>query len=303
MSEPLSGNVTMPRSATAAVVRIHADKIRDPAAGDIIRAGDGVLSPLERGQIAMIQRSLEPGKVDSILRWCQRQIGARWINASIRNLRHVNGLERLPPLDPSKSFLLVSNHRSFFDLYVVSAFLYGRGLPHRLLFPVRSNFFYDNPLGPLVNGAMSFFAMYPPVFRQPKKAAFNLAGLDEVIRLLRRGGMFVGVHPEGTRKRDDDPYTLLPGQPGVGRLIYHAACPVIPVFINGLGNSIPKTIRDNATRKGPPVIVNFGAPIDFGDRMDAAPSPRAYKRLSEHTIDVITSLGAEEREIRKTLGN
>ncbi len=283
--------------------RTHQDKIRDPAARDIIRAGSGVLSALERAQIAMIQRSLEPGAVDTTLRWFQRQVGARWINASIQNLRHVHGLDRLPPLDPSKSFLLVSNHRSFFDLYVVSAFLVARGLPHRLLFPVRSSFFYDNPLGPLVNGAMSFFAMYPPVFRTPKKAAFNLAGLDEVIRLLRRGGMFVGVHPEGTRKRDDDPYTLLPGQPGVGRLVYHAACPVIPVFVNGLGNSIPKTIRDNATRKGQPVIVNFGAPIDFGALMDAAPSPRAYKRISERTVEVITALGAEERAIRETLGN
>jgi 1-acyl-sn-glycerol-3-phosphate acyltransferase len=287
----MSTNVTMPRSAPR----------KDPVAGDIIRAGGNVLSPLERAQIAMIQKSLEPGMLDSVLRWCQRHIGARWINASIRNLRIVNGLDRLPPLDPSQSFLLVSNHRSFFDLYVVSAFLVARGLPHRLLFPVRSNFFYDNPLGPFVNGAMSFFAMYPPVFRQQKKAAFNLAGLDEVVRLLRRGGMFVGVHPEGTRKKDDDPYSFLPAQPGVGRLIYHAGCPVIPVFVNGLGNSIPQTIKDNATRKGARVFVNFGAPIDFGDLMHVAPSPRAYKRLSEKTLEVIHGLGQEERALRRDL--
>ena len=90
--------------------------------------------------------------------------------------------------------------------------------------------------------------MYPPIFRQPSRAAFNLAGLDEIVRLLKGGGVFVGVHPEGTRKKDDDPYSFLPAQPGVGRLIYHAEVPVIPVFINGLGNSIPKQIAGNVTK-------------------------------------------------------
>ncbi len=58
---------------------------------------------------------------------------------------------------------MVSNHRSFFDLYVVSSVIVKRGLEQRLMFPVRSQFFYDSPLGLAVNGAMSFFAMYPPV--------------------------------------------------------------------------------------------------------------------------------------------
>jgi 1-acyl-sn-glycerol-3-phosphate acyltransferase len=251
----------------------------------------------------MIRRSFEPGLLDSSLRWCQRNIGARWINASISNLRHVHGLDRLPPFDPKQSFLCVANHRSFFDLYVISAYLVARGLPQRLLFPVRSNFFYDNPLGPVVNGAMSFFAMYPPVFRQPKMAALNLAGLDEIVRLLRRGGMFVGVHPEGTRKKDDDPYTFLPAQPGIGRLIYHSQVPVLPVFVNGLGNSIPKQISDNATKKGAPVTVVFGKPVDFGALRDSPPSPRVYKRLSERALEAIGDLGQEEREIRRGLRN
>ena len=265
---------------------------------DLLRAGAGMLDPVARAQIRFIQRSLQPGALDRTFRWCQRQIGARWINASLTNLRRVHGAERLPELRPEQSFLLVSNHRSFFDLYVVSAYLVTSGLPHRLLFPVRANFFYDNPLGPFVNGVMSFFAMYPPIFRQPSRAAFNLAGLDEIVRLLKGGGMFVGVHPEGTRKKDDDPYTLLAPQPGVGRLIYHSRVPVIPVFVNGLGNSIPKQIAGNLTKKGPPVNIVFGAPIDFGSLLDVPASPRAYKRLSEKSLEVIHVLGQEEKAYR-----
>ncbi len=257
-----------------------------------------MLTRAERFHISVARRTLEPGKIDQAMRWCQRQIGARWINASLTNLRHVHGRDRLPPLDGAKSFICVANHRSFFDLYVVSALLVSEGLPHRLVFPVRSSFHYDNPLGVFVNGAMSFFAMYPPVFRDRARAALNVASLDELARLLRRGGTFVGLHPEGTRKKDDDPYTLLPAQSGVGRVIHSSRAPVIPVFVNGLTNSIPKQVAGNVTGRGEPVYVVFGAPIEFGKDLDAPASPRAYKRLSERALEEITALGREERELR-----
>jgi 1-acyl-sn-glycerol-3-phosphate acyltransferase len=283
---------TSPDGATAPLIR------RDPVAADLLDAGAGLLSPLERAQIRFIQRSLEPGALDRSLRFCQRWVGATWINVCLGNLRHVHGLDRLPPLSADRSFLLVSNHRSFFDLYAVTSLLVSRGLPHRILFPVRANFFYDNPLGPFVNGAMSFFAMYPPIFRQKERGALNLAGLDELVRLLRRGGTFVGVHPEGTRKKDDDPYTFLPAQPGIGRLIHRARVPVLPVFVNGLGNDIAKQVAGNFTGKGSRVNVVFGGPVEFGDLLDAPGSPRTYKRLSERALEAIGELGQEERAIR-----
>jgi 1-acyl-sn-glycerol-3-phosphate acyltransferase len=201
-------------------------------------------------------------------------------------------------MDPNKSYLCVCNHRSFFDLYVVTTLLVLEGMPHRMLFPVRSNFFYDNPLGFVVNGLMSFFAMYPPVFRERQRASLNLAGLDEVAWLLRRGGAFVGVHPEGTRKKDGDPYSFLPAQSGVGRIIRHAKVDVIPVFINGLTNDLARQVASNATGRGEAVHVVFGRPVDFGHLLDENPSPRLYKQLAERSIDAIRKLGQEERELR-----
>ena len=131
------------------------------------------LSRVERAQIRFVRRTFEPGMLDRSVRWCQREIGSRWIEAGVKNVRLVIGEERLPPLDPGESFICVANHRSFFDLYAIAAYLVRRGMPQRLVFPVRSNFFYDQPLGFLVNGAMSFFAMYPPVFRERAKARLN----------------------------------------------------------------------------------------------------------------------------------
>lgn len=279
-----------------------------PASRKVERARDLLdfadqLSPVERKQIDFVRRSFEPGPLDRAVRIAQRYIGSSWIEHCTKNIRHVLGLERLPKFDPGKSYLVVSNHRSFFDLYVVTGYLVNRGMPHRLVFPVRSKFFYDQRLGLFVNGVMSFFAMYPPVFRERSRAALNLASLDETVRLLRRGGTFVGLHPEGTRNQGDDPYALLPAQGGVGRVIQAAGVDVLPVFVNGLGNDLPKQVAGNFTRKGTPIVINFGAPVDFGDMLQQAPSPRLHRRISEHALEQVRLLGEEERAFRARLGD
>jgi 1-acyl-sn-glycerol-3-phosphate acyltransferase len=261
-----------------------------------------LLSPTERKQIAFVRGSFDPGPLDRAVRLAQRYIGSNWIEHSTRNIRHVHGLDRLPKFDPKKSYLVVSNHRSFFDLYVITGYLVNRDMPHRLVFPVRSKFFYDQPLGLFVNGVMSFFAMYPPVFRERQRAALNLASLDETVRLLKRGGTFVGLHPEGTRNQGDDPYTLLPAQSGVGRVIQAAGVDVLPVFVNGLGNDLPKQVAGNFTRKGTPIVINFGAPVDFEGMLEQPPSPRLHRRISEHALEKVRLLGEEERAIRARLG-
>jgi 1-acyl-sn-glycerol-3-phosphate acyltransferase len=276
------------------------DRDREVEGRDLLEF-DGQLSPIERKQIAFVRSSFEPGPLDRAIRLGQRYIGANWIETCVRHVRQVHGLHRLPGFDPKKSYLVVSNHRSFFDLYVVTAYLVKRGMPHRLVFPVRSTFFYDRRLGLVVNGVMSFFAMYPPVFRERQRAALNLASLDETVRLLRRGGAFVGLHPEGTRKKDADPYTLLPAQGGVGRIIQAAKVDVLPVFIHGLGNDLARQVMGNFTGRGDPVIVVFGEPIDFGPMLEGAPSPRLHRSISEHALEAIRKLGEEERAIRARL--
>jgi 1-acyl-sn-glycerol-3-phosphate acyltransferase len=274
------------------------DEPTPPEPFDLLEMGDSSLSRLERAQIRFVRASLRPGALDRGIRVLQRTVGQWWINTVTAKLRHVHGWERLPAWDPNGSIICVANHRSFFDLYMTTAVLVAHGLPHRILFPVRSTFFYDHPLGPFVNGAMSFFAMYPPIFRDRKRAALNLASLDEVASLLKRGGFFVGLHPEGTRKKDDDPYSFLPAQSGVGRVIRKAGVPVIPVFVNGLGNDLVQQVRGGLTGTGRPVHSVFGAPIDFGGLARAPTSPRTYRQVAEKCLDAIGRLGQEEKSLR-----
>lgn len=265
---------------------------------DLLEMGDSSLTRLERAQIRLIRASLEPGRLDRGIRALQRTVGQWWINTVTARLRHVHGIERLPAWDPAGSVICVANHRSFFDLYMTTAVLVAQGLPHRILFPVRSSFFYDHPLGPFVNGVMSFFAMYPPIFRDRKRAALNLASLDEVAALLRRGGFFVGLHPEGTRNKTGDAYAFLPAQSGVGRVIHKARCPVVPVFVNGLLNDFPAQVRTGLAGVGEPIHVVFGAPVELGPLLGMPGSPKTYRRIADRCLEAIGALGLEEKAIR-----
>lgn len=265
---------------------------------DLAEAGRDKLSPMERAQIRWIGGTFEPGRRDRVIRACQRLVGSSWIHHCTKHLRHMHGLERMPEFDPGKSYIVVSNHRSFFDLYVITGDLVHRGLKHRIVFPVRSDFFYDRALGFFVNGVMSFFAMYPPVFRDRKRAALNLIGLDELAWLLRRGGVVVGLHPEGMRNLGDDPYSFLPAQSGVGRLIHKSRATVIPVFINGLVNDLKKQVWSNFDGSGRPIHVVFGEPVEFGDLLDKPGSPRTYKAVAERCMQVVGELGQEEKRHR-----
>lgn len=257
-----------------------------------------MLSPLERAQLAFVRKSFEPGALANSIRWCQRTLGSRWVTFVLNNLFQSHHEERLPDLSNGQSVIMVANHRSFFDLYAIVADLVSKGLNQRIVFPVRSNFFYDNPLGLLVNGSMSFFAMYPPVFRETKKAQLNMLSLDELAWLLRQGGHFVGFHPEGTRNTGD-PYTLLPARTGIGRLVHKARVTVVPVFINGLEpNDMWTQIRGNFTKKGEPVHAVFGHPIDFNGLLDEPANQATFKRIANKTRDALVTLAEEERQIR-----
>jgi 1-acyl-sn-glycerol-3-phosphate acyltransferase len=283
------------------------DEVETPAEESALERPDLLVSgtklgALERFNIRVIRATFASRTLDATSRWLQRNVGARWIWICTRNILDVRGLDRVPNLAEARSFILVTNHRSYFDQYVVSMLMIRAGLQNRLMYPVRSNFFYDHPLGIFVNGAMSFLSMYPPVFRQKKHAVLNHVGLGEMKWFLDQRGFAIGVHPEGTRKKDDDPYTFLPAQSGVGRLIYHSRAPVLPAFINGLGNDLPKQIAGNFTGGGRKIIVVFGKPIDFGELLEAPPTGRTYRAVADHTIQAIGVLGQEEKAIRESAG-
>jgi 1-acyl-sn-glycerol-3-phosphate acyltransferase len=214
---------------------------------------------------------------------------------------NVRGLEHLAPFGKKDSVLLVANHRSFFDFFSITAILYWRTrLTKRIFFPVRQNFFYDHPLGPAVNWAMSGMRMFPPVMRAKEKKSFNQYSVARCVEELNREdiGTVLGIHPEGTRNKGDDPYAFLPAQPGVGRVALGATrAHVIPVFVLGMGQSIAGELRMNWLEEpnNNPVDMIFGAPLDFADLRPKSHLITTQKRAADRCLDAIKVLADRQR--------
>lgn len=265
---------------------------------DLLQEARGQVSLIEYAHLAFAHRTFTPGLFASGVRWLQNNVGRRWIDVATRNLRQLHHAERLPAMTQAESCIIACNHRSFFDLYVVTVQLIEVGMRQRILFPVRSSFFYDNPAGVVVNGVMSFFAMYPPIFRDRARAGLNMVGLDEVAWLLRQGGYMAGFHPEGTRNKGN-PYELLPARTGIGRLAHKAQVRVIPVFTNGLlPDDLSRQVRSNFDGTGVPIHTVIGAPVPLDDLYAASASQSTYKQIANRVRDAIVLLSKEEAAIR-----
>jgi 1-acyl-sn-glycerol-3-phosphate acyltransferase len=210
---------------------------------------------------------------------------------------HVLGAEGLRELPRDASVVLVANHRSYFDFFVVVPIVRARALRgFRFYFPVRSEFFYDHPIGLLVNLVVAAMSMFPPIFRRGAKRRLNRWGLDRAVALLARPRTGLGLHPEGTRGRGSDPFDLLPARPGVGRVVLEAArAHVVPVFILGLGNSIVAELSRSLSPRRHPLLVAFGREVDLGDLRAGERTPSAEREAAERCRAAILRLAEEVR--------
>ncbi len=217
--------------------------------------------------------------------FCQRRVGSLWIYLATYNLMNVFGLENIEKTDVEKPLLLVANHRSFFDMYTVSSVLFRQTTrPITLFFPVRAKFFYDSPIGWFVNFVMGWFSMFPPFFREDreiKKREFDKFSMRKLIEICSVGvAHVIGFHPEGKRNLSNDRYSFLPAQPGIGKVIMASRPQVVPVFIAGLGNDLPKQILGN-WRGGEKIRIYFGKPIDLSEFYEKRDSLRTHKEIAD----------------------
>lgn len=233
--------------------------------------------------------------------FCQRHIGSLWIYLATYNLMNAFGIENVENTDAERPLLLVANHRSFFDMYTVSSVLFRRTKrPIELFFPVRGKFFYSSPLGWFVNFIMGWFSMYPPFFREEKEAKkreFDKFSVRRLIQICTEGeAHIIGFHPEGKRNLNENPYEFLPAQPGIGKVIFAAKPQVIPVFITGLGNNLPRQILGNWTG-GEKVRIWFGEPIDLSGFYEKGDRLRTHKEIADFLMQKIGDLAEKDREV------
>ena len=131
--------------------------------------------------------------------------------------------EGLPPEGPRRPYVVVSNHESYADIFLMSHFPWEmKWLSKHTIFQIP------------VMGWMMRMALDVPVRRGQRESA--LAALSECRdRLARR--VSVMIFPEGTRSRTDE---LLPFKDGAFHLAIQAKVPILPVAIAGTRSCMAK---------------------------------------------------------------
>ena len=253
-------------------------------------------------------------KVERFGYWCANFCNQKiktpliWWNYSFMNILiwfclgrrlQIHGLEHLKSYDKNDSLIMVANHRSFFDFFIVTWITYNKtNLPKRIFFPVRSKFFYDSIVGIFSSFIMGGFAMFPPIFREPHKRPFNRYAIDRIVSELQTKKCLVGFHPEGTRNKDTDPYKFLPAKPGVGEVIINSPnTKTLPIFIHGVtSNFITEFKRNWFYSSQFPIHVWLKEPVTFNPEPDTRENQLI---LSQKCMEQISFLADRHRQYAK----
>lgn len=229
-------------------------------------------------------------------------VGGAWVELLVGNIVLDHDFDNFEKIDSGRGLLIVANHRTLYDQFAIAARLFKLyGAHHNIFFPVRANYFYDNPTGLLVNMTVAMSAMYPPIVRDKNRRQWNRTATDIMVELLKSPQNMIGFHPEGTRNRNSDPYELLSAKPGAGEIIYRANPNVLPVFLQGFPATFSGLIRENAKRKkevNPLVHMVMGEPLDFSAERRLEAGRKTYLNISQKIMDAIRQLSEKERMIR-----
>ncbi|HEU5235645.1 MAG TPA: hypothetical protein VFU37_00800, partial [Pyrinomonadaceae bacterium] len=85
-------------------------------------------------------------------------------------------------------------------------------------------------------------------------------------------------------------------QPGIGKLIKEAKPQVVPVFIAGLGNNLPKQVLGNWFG-GDKIRIHFGEQLDLSEFIVKKDHVRTYKEIGEFVMSKIAELGQRDRAL------
>ena len=180
---------------------------------------------------------------------------------------------------PAAPCIVIANHTSYLDAPALAAALgirrlrrcYWAGDP-QLLFSKP----WQRPLMRALHG-------YPLDERQPLQA------LATSTRILERGDSIVWF-PEGWRSPDGELQSFLPG---IGHLLLKAPVPVVPVWIEGAFDALP---RDKALPRLHAITVRIGKPVLPADwrHFDRA-DKRAPQAIADLLRDAVAKLRAQDK--------
>ncbi|OGW62883.1 MAG: hypothetical protein A2V83_08325 [Nitrospirae bacterium RBG_16_64_22] len=190
------------------------------------------------------------------------------LTAAVLFRLRVRGRENIPDAGGA---IIAANHASYLDPPLV-----GVSMGRQLRYMAAEELFRVPVFGPLIRSVGSF-----PV----KRGEDDRSALREAVRQLKQGHLLL-VFPEGTRSFDGE---LGEGKAGIGFIALHAGVPVVPAFVQGAHDALP---RGRWWVKPAQVTVRFGPPIPPPE----GPVPRgeaarhAYQAMADRVLEEIAKL-------------
>jgi len=166
----------------------------------------------------------------------------------MRGLNRVTvlGREHIPPRGAS-NILICSNHLSAFDPFLIGIVAMPRFSPVWWRAPAKEELFQN----PFLRAILESWGAFPV-----RRGQRDFSSMDRMIHHLRNS--VIVIFPEGKWSHTGQ---LLPGRPGVGRIIHKARPTVIPVAIVGADRALPR--GHTLPRIGQRITIAFGPPLDL----------------------------------------
>jgi 1-acyl-sn-glycerol-3-phosphate acyltransferase len=178
----------------------------------------------------------------------------------------VIGREHIPPRGAT-GILICANHISPIDPFLIGSVAMPRCSSVWWRAPAKEELFVH----PILRGLLNSWGAFPV-----KRGQRDFASMERMMHLLDTS--VIVIFPEGKMSRTGQ---LLPGRPGVGRIIHTAKPTVIPVAMVGTDHIVT---RDHPLpRVGHRAIIAFGPPI----KLDEFYSQPDTLELSQRIVDTI----------------
>ena len=178
-----------------------------------------------------------------------------------------SGIQYIPK---KRGAILASNHVSYVDPFFV-----GLGVVRRINYLAKKELFSNMVASYFLRNLFRTI----PIDREQ----MDRTTLKTIYRLLQSNEVLL-MFPEGTRSFDG---RLQEAKMGIGMIAYNARVPIIPVYINGSHEILPR----NANRVHlKPCSVYFGPPVNLEPFYSQRKSKELYKEISEKIMEAIGAL-------------